>query len=91
MAVSLPKKFVDYTPFFGEKLDRRRETAGSDPRSLMDKVELVNITTAEKSYEELESLLADAEKVLPLLGLQYRVLELCTADLGFGFGENLRH
>src|SRR5207237_5557160 len=49
-----------------------------------DKVELVKITTPEKSYEELESLLADAEKVLQLLGLHYRVLELCTGDLGFG-------
>jgi len=45
---------------------------------------LVKITTPEKSYEELESLLADAEKVLQLLGLHYRVIELCTGDLGFG-------
>src|SRR5207237_343746 len=49
-----------------------------------DKGELVKITTAEKSYEELESLVADAEKVLQLLGLHYRVIELCTGDMTFG-------
>src|SRR5947208_14860371 len=49
-----------------------------------DKVELVKITTAEKSYEELESLVADAEKVLQVLGLHYRVIELCTGDLSVG-------
>ena len=49
-----------------------------------DKVELVKITVAEKSYEELDSLVADAEKVLQLLELPYRVIELCTGDLGFG-------
>jgi seryl-tRNA synthetase len=47
-------------------------------------VELVKITTPEKSYEELESLAGDAERVLQLLGLHYRVVELCTGDLGFG-------
>ena len=49
-----------------------------------DKVELVKITTPETSFAELESLTADAEKVLQLLGLHYRVIELCTGDLGFG-------
>ena len=49
-----------------------------------DKVELVKIVAPEKSYEELESLTADAERVLQLLGLHYRVIELCTGDLGFG-------
>ncbi len=49
-----------------------------------DKVELVKITTPETSYEEHESLTADAERVLQLLGLHYRVIELCTGDLGFG-------
>src|SRR3984893_1027718 len=83
--VDLPKKFVAYTPCF------RREagSAGREPRGILrvhqfDKVELVKITPPEKSYEELESLLADAEKVLQLLGLHYRVIELCTGDLGFG-------
>ena len=49
-----------------------------------DKVELVKITTPETSFAELESLTADAEKVLQLLGLHYRVIELCTGDIGFG-------
>ena len=49
-----------------------------------DKVELVKITTPENSAAELESLTANAEKVLQLLGLHYRVIELCTGDIGFG-------
>jgi seryl-tRNA synthetase len=48
-----------------------------------DKVELVKITVPEKSYDDLETLTADAERVLQLLGLHYRVVELCTGDLGF--------
>jgi len=83
--VDLPKKFVAYTSCF------RREagSAGHETRGILrvhqfDKVELVKITAAEKSYEELEALVADAEKILQLLGLQYRVIELCTGDLGFG-------
>jgi seryl-tRNA synthetase len=81
----LPKKFVAYTPCF------RREagSAGRETRGILrvhqfDKVELVKITTGEKSYEELESLVADAERVLQLLELHYRVIELCTGDLTFG-------
>jgi seryl-tRNA synthetase len=80
----LPKKFTAYTPCF------RREAgaAGRDTRGIIrvhqfDKVELVKIVAPETSYEELESLTADAERVLQLLGLHYRVLELCTGDLGF--------
>jgi seryl-tRNA synthetase len=81
----LPKKFTAYTPCF------RREAgaAGRDTRGIIrvhqfDKVELVKVVTPEKSYEELELLTADAERVLQLLGLHYRVVELCTGDLGFG-------
>jgi len=81
----LPKRFVAYTPCF------RREagSAGLGTRGLIrvhqfDKVELVKLTTPETSYAELESLTANAEKVLQLLGLHYRVIELCTGDLGFG-------
>jgi seryl-tRNA synthetase len=80
----LPKKFTGYTPCF------RREAgaAGRDTRGIIrvhqfDKVELVKITTPEKSYEELELLTADAERVLRLLGLHYRVVGLCTGDMGF--------
>ena len=84
-AEQLPIRYVAYTPCF------RREAgaAGVGTRGLIrmhqfDKVELVKITTPETSFAELESLTADAEKVLQLLGLHYRVIELCTGDLGFG-------
>src|SRR5262252_6511346 len=81
----LPKRFTAYTPCF------RREAgaAGRDTRGIIrvhqfDKVELVKVVAPQKSCEELESLTADAERVLQLLGLHYRVVELCTGDLGFG-------
>jgi seryl-tRNA synthetase len=81
----LPKKFVAYTPCFRREAGSAgRETRGIIRVHQFDKVELVKITTADKSYEELETLLGDAEKVLQLLGLHYRVVELCTGDLGFG-------
>ena len=81
----LPKKFVAYTPCFRREAGAAgRETRGIIRVHQFDKVELVKITTPEKSYEELESLAADAERVLQLLGLHYRVVELCTGDLGFG-------
>ena len=81
----LPIRYTAYTPCF------RREAgaAGLGTRGLIrthqfDKVELVKITTPETSFAELDALTADAEKVLQLLGLHYRVIELCTGDLGFG-------
>lgn len=83
-ASELPKKFAAYTPCF------RREagSAGVGTRGLIrvhqfDKVELVKITTPEESYAEHETLTANAERVLQLLGLHYRVIELCTGDMGF--------
>jgi seryl-tRNA synthetase len=80
----LPKKFVAYTPSFRREAGAAgRETRGIIRVHQFDKVELVKITTPEKSYEELESLAANAERVLQLLGLNYRVVELCTGDLGF--------
>ena len=83
--VDLPKKFVAYTPCFRREAGSAgRETRGIIRVHQFDKVELVKITTAEKSYEELELLLADAERILQLLELHYRVIELCTGDLGFG-------
>ena len=81
----LPKKFVAYTPCFRREAGAAgRETRGIIRVHQFDKVELVKITAPAKSYEELESLAADAERVLQLLGLHYRVVELCTGDLGFG-------
>jgi seryl-tRNA synthetase len=83
--VDLPKKFVAYTPCFRREAGSAgRETRGIIRVHQFDKVELVKVTTAETSYEELESLVGDAERVLQLLGLHYRVVELCTGDLGFG-------
>ena len=84
-ADQLPLKYAAYTPCF------RREagSTGRDTRGLIrmhqfDKVELVKITTPDKSAAELEALTADAERVLQLLGLPYRVIELCGGDIGFG-------
>ena len=80
----LPIRHTACTPCF------RREagSAGKDTRGLLrvhqfDKVEMVKFTTPETSAEEHEKLTLDAEKVLQLLGLHYRVIELCTGDIGF--------
>ncbi len=82
---SLPIRYTAYTPCF------RREagSAGLGTRGLIrthqfDKVELVKIVLPDTSFAELDSLAADAEKVLQRLGLHYRVIELCTGDVGFG-------
>ncbi len=56
-----------------------------------DKVELIKIVKPENGYDELEKLVANAEKVLQLLGLHYRVIMLCTGDMGFTQREDLRH
>ena len=83
--VDLPKKFAAYTPCFRREAGAAgRETRGIIRVHQFDKVELVKITTPERSYDELEALAADAERVLQLLALHYRVVELCTGDLGFG-------
>ncbi len=80
----LPLKLTAYTPCF------RREAgaAGRDNRGLLrlhqfDKVEMVNFVNPSDSEEQHEILVAEAESVLQELGLYYRVIELCTADLGF--------
>ena len=80
----LPIYYTAYTACF------RREAGshGKDVRGIIrqhqfDKVELVKFTTPETSYEELEKLVKDAETILQRLNLPYRVVELCTADLGF--------
>jgi seryl-tRNA synthetase len=88
-AADLPKKFVAYTPCFRREAGAAgRETRGIIRVHQFDKVELVKIATPEKSYEELESLTANAERVLQLLGLHYRVVELCTGDLGFASAKS---
>ena len=84
-AAELPKKYAAYTPCFRREAGSAgRETRGIIRVHQFDKVELVKITTPETSYAEHESLTADAEQVLQSLGLHYRVIELCTGDLGFG-------
>jgi seryl-tRNA synthetase len=81
----LPINYVGYTPCFRSEAG----AAGVGTRGLIrmhqfDKVELVKITTPENSMAELEILTGQAEKVLQSLGLHYRVIELCTGDIGFG-------
>ncbi|MBN2383656.1 serine--tRNA ligase [bacterium] len=80
----LPLRYVAYTPCF------RREAGswGKDTRGLIrvhqfNKVELVKIVRPEDSYDELELLVKDAERILQLLELPYQVMELCSADLSF--------
>jgi seryl-tRNA synthetase len=84
-ASELPKKFAAHTPCFRREAGSAgRETRGIIRVHQFDKVELVKITTPESSFDELEKLTANAERVLQLLGLHYRVIELCTGDVGFG-------
>ena len=84
-AADLPKKFVAYTPCFRREAGSAgRETRGIIRVHQFNKVELVKLTTPETSYAEHDTLTADAERVLQLLGLHFRVVELCTGDLGFG-------
>jgi seryl-tRNA synthetase len=88
-AADLPRKFVGYTPCFRREAGAAgRETRGILRVHQFDKVELVKVTTPEASYDELESLTANAERVLQLLGLHYRVVELCTGDLGFAAAKS---
>jgi len=80
----LPLKFCAFTPCFRSEAG----SAGQDTRGLIrlhqfHKVELYKITTPERSFDELESLTRDAERVLQLLGLPYRVVHLCSGDMGF--------
>ncbi len=80
----LPLYYTAYTPCFrSEAGSYGRDVRGIIRQHQFNKVELVKFTTPETSYEELESLLLDAEEVLQLLGLPYRVVVLCTGDLGF--------
>jgi seryl-tRNA synthetase len=81
----LPLKFVAYTPCFRREAGSAgRETRGLIRMHQFDKVELVKVCVPEASGAELESLTADAERVLQVLGLAYRVVALCTGDMGFG-------
>lgn len=80
----LPKYYVAYSGCFrAEAGSAGRDTRGLIRQHQFNKVELVKFTDAESSMEELEKLTADAEEVLKLLGLPYRVVNLSTGDLGF--------
>jgi seryl-tRNA synthetase len=81
---TLPRRYTAFTPCY------RREagTYGRDMKGIFrnhqfDKVELVKLTTAERSWDELESLVDDGEEILRRLELPYRVVERCVGDLGF--------
>src|SRR5262249_61124036 len=83
-AADLPRRYTALTPSY------RREagTYGKDMKGIyrqhqFDKVELVKITEPSQSYDELESMVANAEEVLKRLELPYRVGERCTGDVGF--------
>ena len=83
-AAELPLKYCAYTPCFREEAG----SAGRDTRGLIrvhqfDKVEMVKFAHPDDSFNQLELMVADAENILQLLGLPYRVIELCTGDLGF--------
>lgn len=83
-ADQLPLKYCAFTPCFREEAG----SAGRDTRGLIrvhqfDKVEMVKYAKPEESYDDLESMVADAENILQLLGLPYRVISLCTGDIGF--------
>lgn len=80
----LPIKYCAYSACFrAEAGSAGRDTRGLIRQHQFNKVEMVKFATPETSYEELESLTNDAERVLQLLGLPYRVICLCSGDLGF--------
>ncbi|MCD4722275.1 MAG: serine--tRNA ligase [Desulfobacula sp.] len=80
----LPCKFAAYTPCFrSEAGSYGRDTRGLIRQHQFNKVEMVKLTTPESSFDELASLLENAEKILQLLELPYQVVTLCTGDLGF--------
>lgn len=84
-ASELPIKYTAHTPCFrSEAGSYGRDTRGLIRQHQFDKVELVQLVKPEQSMQALEELTGHAEKVLQLLGLPYRVMLLCTGDMGFG-------
>jgi len=83
-ADDLPKRFVAFSACFRSEAGAAgRDTRGLIRQHQFNKVELVKLAKPEESYDELESMTQNAERVLQLLGLPYRVLQLCTGDMGF--------
>ncbi len=84
-ADALPMKLVAHSPCFrSEAGSYGRDTRGMIRQHQFDKVEMVQIAHPEHSYEALEDMLSHAENILKKLGLPYRVITLCTGDMGFG-------
>jgi seryl-tRNA synthetase len=84
-AAELPIKLTAHTPCFrSEAGSYGRDTRGMIRQHQFDKVEMVQIVHPEKSYEALEAMTGHAEAILQKLGLPYRVMSLCTGDMGFG-------
>ena len=84
-AADLPIRLTAHTPCFrSEAGSGGRDTRGLIRQHQFDKVEMVQIVAADTSYQALEDMAGHAEKVLQLLGLPYRVMLLCTGDMGFG-------
>jgi len=87
-ANQLPQKFVSYTMAFRSEAG----SAGRDTRGLIrthqfNKVELIKIASPDNSYEELDLMLEDSENILKLLKLPYRVISLCSGDMGFSMAK----
>jgi len=83
-ADQLPLNYVAYSPCFRrEKMSAGRDTRGMKRGHQFDKVEMYKLTTPETSYEDMEKLRQDAEDVCRRLDIPYRVVEMCTGDLGF--------
>mgnify|MGYP000903197976 FL=1 len=85
---SLPQKYVSYTMAFRSEAG----SAGRDTRGLIrthqfNKVELIKFAASDNSYDELESMLKDSETILQLLKLPYRVISLCSGDMGFSMAK----
>ncbi|MFL2760650.1 MAG: serine--tRNA ligase [Dehalococcoidia bacterium] len=86
---TLPLKFVSHTPCWRrEKFSAGRDTRGIKRVHQFDKVEMYKFVEPDSSFEELETLLKDAEQVCVELNIPHRVLELCTGDLGFAAAKS---
>lgn len=84
----LPIKYVSYTTAFrSEAGSAGKDTKGILRQHQFHKVELIKFAKPEDSYNELEEMLKDSEKILQLLNLPYRVVSLCTGDMGFSMAK----
>lgn len=84
----LPIKYTSFTTAFrAEAGSAGRDTKGILRQHQFNKVELIKFTKPEDSYNELEKMVNDSEEVLKLLDIPYRVVELCTGDMGFGMAK----